>query len=40
MKRLPANLLPLEDEAADESTNEDADDEVAVVVHGEPSEHC
>src|SRR4051812_45059423 len=32
----PANSLPVEDKAAQISTNEDADDDVAVVIHRQP----
>jgi hypothetical protein len=32
----PAKGLPVEDEAAEVGADEDADDEVAIVVHGEP----
>lgn len=33
----PGKPLPLEDESAKEGTNEDANDDVAVVIHSEPS---
>lgn len=35
-KDLPANRLPVENETPDVSADEDADDDVAVVVHGQP----
>lgn len=42
-KGSPSQLLPLEDKGTEESANEDADDDVAVVVHCQKHDkvsHC